>query len=52
MAPKDTKSKVEEQGQSKIIVKNNQLKNVKSNCIIKKIFEYMTKNKIIRNNKI
>ena len=30
MKPKDTPSKVEEQGQSKLIAANNQLKNVKS----------------------
>ena len=31
MEPKDTTSKVEEQGQSKLIVANNQLRNVKTN---------------------
>ena len=45
MEPKDTISKVEEQGQSKLIVSNNQLKNVKSHYIIQKIFEYMTERK-------
>ena len=45
MEPKDTTSKVEEQGQSKLIVSNNQLKNVKSHYIIQKFFEYMTERK-------
>ena len=45
MEPKDTPSKVEEQGQSKLIISNNQLKNVKSHYIIKIIFEYMTERK-------
>jgi len=30
MEPKDTTSKVEEQGQSKLIAANNQLRNLKS----------------------
>ena len=54
MEPKDTTSKVEEQGQSKLIASNNQLKNVKSHYIILKFFEYMTERKsleIIRYNK-
>ena len=38
MEPKDTTSKVEEQGKSKLIVANNQIKNVKSHYIIRKIF--------------
>ena len=38
MEPKDTPSKIEEQGQSKLIVSNNQLKNVKSDYFIQKIF--------------
>ena len=42
MEPKNTTSKVEEQGQSKIIDSNNQIKNVKSHYIIQLIFEYMT----------
>ena len=42
MEPKDTTSKVEEQGQSKLIDSNNQLINVKSHYIIQLIFEYMT----------
>ena len=46
MEPKDTSSKVEEQGQSKLIVVNNQLKNVKSHYIIQLIFEYMTEKNI------
>ena len=45
MEPKDTPSKVEEQGQTKLIVANNQLKNVKSDYILKKFFEYMTEKK-------
>ena len=54
MEPKDTTSKVEEQGQSKLIASNNQLKNVKSHYIIQLIFEYMTERKyleVIRYNK-
>ena len=45
MEPKDTPSKVEEQGQSKLIVANNQLKIVKSDYILKKFFGYMQKRK-------
>ena len=45
MEPKDTTSKVEEQAQSKLIVSNNQIKNVKSHYIIQLIFEYMTERK-------
>ena len=45
MEPKDTSNKVEEQGQSKLIVANNQLKNVKSDYFIQKFFGYMTKRK-------
>jgi len=45
MESKDTQSKVEEQGQSKLIVANNQLKNVKSHYIIQIIFEYMIERK-------
>ena len=45
MESKDTTSKVEEQGQSKLIASNNQLKNVKSHYILKIIFEYMPKRK-------
>ena len=47
MEPKDTTSKAEEQGQSKIIDSNNQLKNVKSHYIIQLIFEYMTERKYL-----
>ena len=47
MEPKDTTSKVEEQGQSKLIVANNQLKNVKSYYFIQLIFEYMTERKYL-----
>ena len=45
MEPKDTTSKVEEQGQSKLIAANNQLKNVKSDYFIQKFFEYMPERK-------
>ena len=45
MEPKDTPSKVEEQGESKLIVVNNKLKNVKSDFILKKFFGYMTERK-------
>ena len=45
MEPKDTTSKVEEQGQSKLIISNNQLKNVKSDYFIQKFFGYMTERK-------
>ena len=45
MEPKDTSSKVEEQGQSKFIVENNLLRNVKSHYIIQKFFGYMTERK-------
>ena len=47
MGTKDTTSKAEEQGQSKIIDSNNQLKNVKSHYIIQLIFEYMTERKYL-----
>ena len=45
MEPKDTTSKVEEQGQSKLIVSNNQLRKVKSDYFIQKFFGYMTERK-------
>ena len=45
MEPKYTPNKLEEQGQSKIIDSNNQLKNVKSLYIIQIIFEYMPERK-------
>ena len=45
MEPKDTPSKVEEQGPTKLIVANNHLKNVKSDFILKKFFGYMTERK-------
>ena len=45
MEPKDTPSKVEELGQSKLISSNNQLKIVKSDYFIQKFFEYMPKRK-------
>ena len=45
MESKDTPSKVEEQGQSKLINSNNQLRNVKSDYFIQKFFGYMTERK-------
>ena len=45
MEPKDTPSKVEEQGKSNLIVANNQLKKVKSDYFIQKFFGYMLKRK-------
>jgi len=54
MEQKDTTSKVEEQGHSKLIVSNNQLRNLKSDYFIQKFFGYMTERKsleIIRYNK-
>ena len=45
MKPKNTTSKVGEQGQSKLIISNNQLKNVKSDYFIQKFFGYMTERK-------
>ena len=45
MEPKDTTSKVEEQGQSKLIASNNQLRNLKSDYFIQKFFGYMTERK-------
>ena len=39
MEPKDTKSKVEEQGQSKLNVSNNQLRKLKSDYFILKFFK-------------
>ena len=45
MEPKDTPAKVEEQGQSKSIVANNQLRNVKSDYFIQKFFGYLTERK-------
>ena len=47
MEPKVTPSKVDEQGESKLIVANNQLKNVKSHYIIKKFFGYISKRKYL-----
>ena len=54
MEPKDTLSKVEEQGKSKLIISNNQLRNLKSDYFIQKFFGYMPERKsleIIRYNK-
>ena len=45
MEPKDIISKVEEQGQSKLIDLNNQLRKLKSDYFILKFFEYMTERK-------
>ena len=45
MESKDTPNKAEEQKQSKFIDSNNKLRNVKSNYILKKFFEYMTERK-------
>ena len=45
MEPKDTPSKVEEQGQSKLIVANNKLRNLISDYFIQKFFGYMPKRK-------
>ena len=45
MKPKDITSKAEEQGQSKLIASNNQLKNVKSDYFVQKFFGYMPKRK-------
>ena len=54
MESKDTTSKVDEQGQSKLIDSNNKLRNLKSDYFIQKFFEYMPERKsleIIRYNK-
>ena len=45
MEPKDIPSKVEEQGQSKLNVSSNQLRNLKSDYFIQKFFGYMTERK-------
>ena len=45
MESKDTTSKAEEQGQSKLIDSNNQLRKLKSDYFIQKFFEYMTERK-------
>ena len=45
MEAKDTPSKVEEQGQSKLIVSNNKLRNLKSHYFIQKFFGYMLERK-------
>ena len=47
MEPKDTTIKVEEQGQSKLIVSNNKLRNLKSDYFIQKFFGYMTERKTL-----
>ena len=45
MESKDTPNKIEEQGQSKLIVANNLLRNLKSDYFIQKFFGYMSKRK-------
>ena len=45
MEPKDITSKVEEHGQSKLIVANNKLRNLISDYFIQKFFGYMSKRK-------
>ena len=52
MESKDRTSKLEEQGQSKLIVSNNKLRKLKSDYFIKKFFGYMPERKIFGNNKI
>ena len=47
MEPKDTTSKVEEQGQSKLITSNNQFRNLKSDYFIQKFFGYMSERKYL-----
>ena len=48
MKPKDTPSKVKEQGESKLIVSNNKLRNLKSDYFIQKFFGYMTERKALK----
>ena len=45
MESKDTPSKTEEQGQSKLIISNNQLRKVKSDYFIQKFFGYISERK-------
>ena len=45
MGTKDTTSKVEEQGQSKIIDSNNKLRKIESNFFIQKFFGYLSERK-------
>jgi len=45
MEPKDTPNKIEEQGQSKLIVANNLIRKLNSDYFIQKFFGYMTKRK-------
>ena len=47
MESKDTTSKIEEQGQSKIIDSNNKLRKVKSDYFIQKFFGYMSERKYL-----
>ena len=54
MEPKNTPSKVEEQGQSKLNDSNDQIRNLKSDFFIQLFFGYLTERKsleTIRNNK-
>ena len=39
MKPKDTPSKVKEQGESKLIVSNNKLRNLKSDFLFKNFLD-------------
>ena len=45
MEPKDTTSKVEERGESKLIASYNQLRNLKSDYFIQKFFEHTPERK-------
>ena len=48
MESKDTTSKIEEQGQSKLTNSNNILNNLKSDYFIRILFEYMSKGKSLK----
>ena len=48
MESKDTPTKEKEQVQSKLINSDNILKNIKSNVILKKIFDYIQKKKSLK----
>ena len=43
MEPKDTPNKIEEQGQSKLIASNNQLRNLKSDYFIQNFLDICQK---------
>ena len=45
MEPKNTLSKVKEQEQSKLIISNNKLRNLKSDYFIQKFFGYIPERK-------